>query len=183
VRADAHIALIGLRCAGKSTIGPLLARELGRSFVDLDDVTASELGFARAGEALAQLGEPAFRAGELHALVKTLASGTPQVLALGGGTPTHEPSLEILLDQRNAGALAQVYLHAAPDVLATRMRAGGSLTRPALLGHDASAEVAELYRRRDGLYRQIAHRTIEAGELAPDTAATVIASWLRAQTR
>lgn len=183
MRSNANIALIGLRCAGKSTIGPLLARELDRTFIDLDDLTASELGYARAGEALAQLGEPAFRAGELHALVKSLAHGGNQVLALGGGTPTHEPSLEILLDQRNAGALALIYLHASPQALAARMRAGGAGTRPALLGVDAASEVAELYRRRDDLYRQIAHRTIEAGELAPDTAAMVIASWLRAQNR
>ena len=47
-----HVLLIGLRCSGKTTVGPLLAQRLGRLFVDLDDRPAAAAGCGRAGEAL-----------------------------------------------------------------------------------------------------------------------------------
>jgi|GEM_PF-363795 len=187
LKPHAHALLMGLRCSGKSTVGPLLAAELGRDFVDLDTLTTTELGTASTGDALRTLGEPAFRAGELHALVKLIATARrPLVLALGGGTPTYADSRDVLINLRSAGTAALIYLRAKPTTLAQRMAATDVALRPALLdapgGGDALAEIDELFTQRDPLYRAMAHRTIEIDTLSAPTAALVISAWLNAQT-
>lgn len=205
LKPNAHVVLIGLRCSGKSTIGPLLAAELGGGFVDLDALTSDELGTGSTGEALRTLGQEAFRAGELHALVKLLAqrrapaqrggrapteadppAPSPAgrlVLALGGGTPTHPPSAEVLTTLREQGEAALIYLRAEVQTLAQRMAATDVALRPALIGGDegdALAEIGEIFERRDPLYRALASRVIQVDAMAPATAALVISAWLHA---
>ncbi|HEX5010252.1 MAG TPA: shikimate kinase, partial [Planctomycetota bacterium] len=63
----ARIVLIGMRGAGKTTVGRELAARLSRPFVDVDDLIA-ELAGRPADEVLARDGEPAFRALEERAL-------------------------------------------------------------------------------------------------------------------
>jgi shikimate kinase len=183
--AQANLLLIGLRCAGKSTIGPRVAAPAAMGFVDLDDRTALELGTPTAGDALRSLGEPAFRAGELHALVKVLT--TPgQVVALGGGTPMYRDSLEVILHERNVGRAGIVYLRAPAAVLADRLRRAGGASRPALTGDgtgDPADEVAELFAQRDPVYQRLAHRVMEVERLTADDAAAAIGAWWAAQRR
>lgn len=178
---DANLALIGLRCSGKSTIGPMVAAQLERPFIDLDHVTAAELGVPTAGEALRTLGQPAFRAGELHALIKTLMTDG-QVISLGGGTPTYEDSLDALVHERNAGRLGIVYLRAQPEALKRRMAESLISTRPSLTGSDPIAEVDGLFAQRDPLYRQIAHRVIEVDELPIEMGAAAVGAWFKRYT-
>lgn len=192
LKPNAHAILLGLRCSGKSSVGPLLAAELDGRFVDLDTLTSDELGTASTGEAIRTLGLDAFRAGELHALVKLLAGSAhsvpgPLVLALGGGTPTHAPSAEVLLGLRERGDAALIYLRASVQTLAQRMAATDVALRPPLLPSsddgaegDALAEIGALYAQRDPLYRAIASRTIEVDDMAPATVALVISAWLSA---
>lgn len=168
--------MIGLRCSGKSTVGALVAQHLARPFIDLDDATAVELGQPTPALALTHLGFDAFRAGELHALVKTLANAG-QVIALGGGTPTHPDSLDILIHQRNARRLAIVYLRAQPQTLKHRLAQTDTRTRPPLLGQDPVEEVVAIFAQRDTLYRQLAHRVIEVDNLPPDHAALATEAW------
>lgn len=175
----ANLAIIGLRCSGKSTIGPRVAAELAKDFVDLDDITAAELGFPSAGEALRSLGEPSFRGGELHALVKTLHRPA-RVVAFGGGTPMTRDAMDVILHERNAGRLAIVYLRASVAVLVARMTEGGAHARPSLTGLPLADEVAALYEDRDAIYSHIAHRVIEIDRLAPEHAAVAIAAWFSA---
>lgn len=175
----ANLALIGLRCSGKSTVGPRVAAELATDFVDLDNITAAELGFPTAGDALRALGEPSFRAGELHALVKTLHRPS-RVIAFGGGTPMTCDAMDVILHERNAGRLAIVYLRASVPVLVARMTDGGTHTRPSLTGLPLADEVAALFEDRDEIYSHIAHRVIEIDRLAPEHAAVAIASWFQA---
>ncbi len=86
---------MGLRASGKTTLGQMLATRLGRSFVDLDDVTAARLGCVDVPEAWSRHGPEAFRHAEADALKDVLAhapshlsSSMGQIIALGGGTPT-----------------------------------------------------------------------------------------------
>lgn len=179
------VVLLGLRGSGKSTVGPIVAAALGRDFVDLDPLTAGELGHATPAAALTALGEPAFRAGECRALASVLAQRPGCVLALGGGTPTHAPSRELLERAAKPGPRAPapamlVYLHAPPAELSSRLAGTDTSTRPALLpgGGGVVAEVAELYARRDGLYRRLASAVVEsagrdAGEVAAEIVTTV----------
>src|SRR6185369_4993778 len=64
---DARIALVGLRGAGKSTLGRKLAEELGVPFVELDHEVEKEAG-AKLGEVFAMYGQDAFRRFERRAL-------------------------------------------------------------------------------------------------------------------
>ena len=154
------VVLIGLRCSGKSTYGPRLARALttqtGQSwnFADLD---------TRVARSLDAQGEAAFRAAEALQLGAALRESN-LVLATGGGTPTAPGAADALRDARARGACVVVYLHGPPGELQQRMRSAKSLRdRPALRGNDPIAEVPALYAARDPLYRTLADEIVPIG--------------------
>jgi shikimate kinase len=94
------IYLVGFMAAGKSTIGRLLAHEMGWSFADLDeDIEASE-GVSIA-DIFDQRGEEEFRRIEHEALrrrVRSIEQGRPTVVALGGGSFAEERNRSILAE-------------------------------------------------------------------------------------
>lgn len=177
VEGEPHIVLMGLRGAGKSTVGRLLAGRLGLPFVDLDEVTSGVLGVASPAEGLRRLGEEAFREGEHEALATVLMRPTG-VIALGGGTPTYQASGHLLTAMRGFRRIRVAYLHATPAELAERLRRTDLASRPGLLGGDPIAEIGELYRRRDGLYRELAELTIEVGTARPEETVEAVARWV-----
>ena len=79
-----HITLIGFRGCGKSTVGALLASQLGWPLLDADHLLEQRLGCSIA-TCLARDGEPAFRAQESACLRALLATPGRWVLATGGG--------------------------------------------------------------------------------------------------
>lgn len=153
---------MGLRCSGKTTVGPLLAQRLGCGFVDLDERTAAKVGCATAGDVLRSLGEAAFRAAEAVALREVLALAQPMVIALGGGTPTAPGAAAMIMDAQARRAAVVVYLRAVPEVLVERMRTGGHSSRPSLTGAGAVEEVGVLFQRRDPMYARLADRVVDA---------------------
>lgn len=173
-----HVILMGLRGAGKSSVGRLLARALSRPFADLDELTAATLNAPTPADALRTLGEPAFRQGEARALRAALAHAHPRVLALGGGTPTWPDSADMLRDHRAQSSDLLVYLHAAPAALMHRLEQTDLSQRPALLGNDPLAEVATLYDRRDPLYRQLADLVVDTAQESPEQTAERVARLL-----
>ncbi len=116
--------LVGMMGAGKSTVGPALARRLGLSFVDLDAEIERTSGRGIA-EIFDAQGEAAFRALEAEALARV--AGTRRVVALGGGALT-QPGVP----ERLAAAGTVVYLRAAPKTLLERI--GDPEGRPLLAG-------------------------------------------------
>lgn len=178
-----RIALVGLRCVGKTSVGIELARRLGVDFVDLDllVVDLAELGAASAqparpsvGDLLARLGEPAFRDLEQRALEAVLERPGPFVLATGGG---------VVERAENRGRLRRsahcVWLREEVDVLQRRL-AADSRPRPALLGTDPVAEVPVLAQRRDALYREVAEIALDCRGETPDRVAARVAELLAA---
>ena len=79
-----HLALAGFMGAGKSTLGPIVAERLGRSFVSLDAAIEASAGTSVA-ELFATRGETGFRAVEEQVASALLARAEPIVLDLGGG--------------------------------------------------------------------------------------------------
>lgn len=151
MRADPkHVVLCGLSGAGKSTVGPIVAKRLRRPFVDIDRAVESEAGTS-VREIFARDGEPAFRARERTAVAAALASGAPAVIALGGGALEDDATLAAVLRH------TLVYLDAPVTVLVPRI--GGS-DRPLLAG-DASARLSALAEARQARYRQ-AHVVVDA---------------------
>jgi shikimate kinase len=92
----APIVLIGFMGAGKSSVGPVLARRMGREFLDLDDKIEEREG--RSIGDLFELGEATFRAAENAALRDALerASQHSMILALGGGAFVQKDNVQLL---------------------------------------------------------------------------------------
>src|SRR5437867_4165719 len=95
--AGSFIALLGLRGAGKSTIGAALAKRLRLPFFELDSLIEEEAGLSLS-QIFEMHGERYYRRLEKEALVRLLASAEPGVLAAGGG---------IVTDPQTAGPLSQ----------------------------------------------------------------------------
>src|SRR3989442_15127595 len=91
-----NIILVGFMGAGKSVCGRLLARRLGRCFVETDDMIVARDGRSIA-EIFRQAGEERFRQLEAEAL-ELLALKSGDVIATGGGVPGREGRMEALLE-------------------------------------------------------------------------------------
>ncbi len=150
-----NLILIGLRASGKSTLGRLLAQDLGRDIIDLDDVVAAKMKASGPGEAIERDGIDAFRSAEAEAL-RLVLEGQDLVIALGGGTPTAPGAAEVL---RTSGANI-VYLRGTPQTLRDRLAGSDNTDRPALVGDDVLSEVQALFDQRDALYRELAESVV-----------------------
>lgn len=167
----AHVALVGLSGAGKSTVAPLLANRLGATTpVDIDAVVAAQLGRS-VEEAFADLGEAAFRQAETDALLGALA-GPPAVIATGGG---------VVLAQVNRAALREgatvVWLRAHPAHLAARLT-DSTEARPLLQG-DPEFALRRLSSEREALYSEIADHTVDVEGVGPSDLADELARLLQ----
>jgi XRE family transcriptional regulator, aerobic/anaerobic benzoate catabolism transcriptional regulator len=104
-----RIALIGLRGAGKSTLGALLAKELRRPFIELDREIEKDTGLA-VSEIFMLYGQGRFRQLERVTLERILGNEPEAVIATGGGIVSESASYEPLL-----ATCFTVWLQATPD--------------------------------------------------------------------
>ncbi|ANN69189.1 shikimate kinase [Bordetella bronchialis] len=151
---DTPIFLVGMMGAGKTTIGRSLARVLGREFVDLDHELESRCG-VRVPVIFEIEGEAGFRKREAAALAQC-AARRGIVLATGGGAILAQENRELL---RQQGIV--VYLRASVDEL--YRRTCRDRNRPLLATADPRGTLRDLLARREPLYREVAHLTIETG--------------------
>lgn len=163
--ATRRIVLTGFMGSGKSTVGPLVAEQLGWRFVDADEAIEADAGCTIA-EIFAREGEAAFREREAAAVARLLLDDR-LVLALGGGAIEREATRHLLAS--DAGTLL-VHLEVA---LATTLRRCGEsdATRPVLADR---ANLAARYERRLPLYREAARVSIAADALTPEDAAAAV---------
>lgn len=152
-----HLVLVGPRGAGKSTLAAALGRALGWPAIDGDELLAGEVG-ATAGEYLARAGEAAFREVEERVSGAVLDGPGPSVVALGGGAVLSERVRRAL----RAADVFTVFLIAAPEVLARRLRADPT-PRPPLTDLPPDREMEEVSRWRLPLYREVADLEIDTG--------------------
>ena len=147
--AKRRIALIGLRGAGKSTLGAKLAAALGLPFVELDREVEREAG-AKLGEVFAMYGQEAFRRFERRALERVLRTHDAAVIAAGGSIVTDPDSYRLLLDHCRT-----VWLKAKPEEHMNRVIAQGDM-RPfegKMRGRStALEEIRRLLADRERLY-------------------------------
>ena len=166
---EGHVFLCGLPGSGKSTLGPLLAAQLGLAFVDLDAEIERETG-ASVASLFGREGEAAFRARETS-LARALADGPRRVIALGGGTLG---SRAARLAVRRSGHL--LWLAASSALCVSRI--GDASSRPLLKG-DPAARLEALAAARDPLYARLADARLEAdapaGQLSRQAASLVLA--------
>jgi XRE family aerobic/anaerobic benzoate catabolism transcriptional regulator len=122
--AFAGIALIGLRGAGKSTLGKLLADKIGWSFVELNKEIERQNGLSVA-EVIALYGQEGFRRMEQAALGQLLSRKELMVLATGGGIVSEPLTFDLVLS-----SFYTIWLKAEPEEHMARVRRqGGVMTR------------------------------------------------------
>ncbi len=141
----AGIALIGLRGAGKSTLGKLLADKIGWGFVELNKEIENQNGLSVA-EIIAMYGQEGFRRMEQTALGQLLARREPMVLATGGGIVSEPLTFDLVLS-----SFYTVWLKAEPEEHMGRVRKQGDL-RPMADDRSAMAELRTILRSREPLY-------------------------------
>ena len=151
-----RIALIGLRGAGKSTLGARLAERLGRPFIELDREIERASGLSLA-EIFDLYGQGGFRRLERQALDRVLAAQPRFVLATGGSIVSEAPTFaELLL------GCYTVWVRARPAEHMQRVVAQGDL-RPMADNAEAMADLERILAGREALYRKADAQVDTAG--------------------
>jgi len=139
---------------GKTTIGKLIAKKLGREFVDLDEEIER-----RAGAVIPWIfdkeGEEGFRRRESE-LLRELASRDKQVVSTGGGVVLREENRDIMT---RSGLV--IFLNASVDQLYERTLKDKK--RPLLQVPDRKQAIANIKSFRDPLYREVADLVLDVG--------------------
>jgi XRE family aerobic/anaerobic benzoate catabolism transcriptional regulator len=160
------IALTGLRGAGKSTIGPLLAAELAIPFVEMDALVQEAAGLPL--DQIFELhGERFYRRLERETLQSILAGSVASVVAAAGGVVNEPSTWKTLLDRTTV-----VWLRARPEDHWRRVIAQGD-RRPMADNPDAMAELRAMLASREGRYAQ-AHIVVDTERRTPQAVAKAI---------
>lgn len=151
------IYLVGPMGAGKTTIGKLLAKHLGRQFIDCDwyivDQTGADIPWIFEKE-----GETGFRERETRALMELTAMPN-LVMATGGGAVGRSENRELL----KQGLV--IYLDATVDTQLIRTKKDKN--RPLLQSDNPRAVLEKLYAERNPLYREVADIIVPTGRAYP----------------
>ena len=140
-----RIALIGLRGAGKSTLGRLSAEKLGIPFLELNDEIELASGMA-VNEVMALYGQEGYRHLERGALERIVATHGSLVLAVAGGIVADPESFGYLLRNYHT-----IWLKAEPEEHMSRVRGQGD-ERPMAGNPDAMEELRKILESREMLY-------------------------------
>jgi shikimate kinase len=152
---EGSVAIVGYMGSGKTTLGRLLARSLGREFVDLDRAISKRSG-EEIPEIFAEHGEEHFRDLEHEALGDALGGETPCIVACGGGVVVRQENRALLRD------VTTVFLMEDTDVLYRRTRGPGRPLRAA-----SREEFERRYAERLPSYREVADLEVEVDGRPP----------------
>ena len=142
-----RIALIGLRGAGKSTLGAKLGQEINSPFVELDREIEKDTGIPLS-EIFSLYGQSGYRAIERRTLERVLRENERAVLSVGGGVVSEKETYDYLLSN-----CYTVWIKAQPDEHMSRVIAQGDFR--AMAGSDRAMEdLRRILEAREPLYRK-----------------------------
>ncbi len=159
------VVLTGFMGSGKSSVGPVLARLTGLTYLDLDALIVSQTG-SSINELFAQQGEPVFRALE-SSLLLTLSRQEGLLLSTGGGAVLSADNRRIM---REMGTV--VNLTAPVPVIRDRLR--HAVDRPLLAEGAESGKIEQMLAEREGCYAEADIRIDTAGKKIEDVAAEIL---------
>lgn len=152
-----RIALIGLRGAGKSTLGLMLAQDLGARFVELDSEIEKDAGMVLE-EIFSLYGQAGYRRFERRVLERVLASEGRAVISVGGGVVSESETYERLL-----ASCFTVWVKAQPEEHMSRVVAQGDL-RAMAENDEAMEDLRRILKAREPLYRMADLQLDTSGE-------------------
>jgi shikimate kinase len=151
-----NVFLVGLMGAGKTTVGRILARRLGLTFIDSDHEIEARTG-VKIPTIFEIEGEDGFRKRETQVIAE-LTQGDNLVLATGGGVVLNPENRALL---KSGGWV--VYINVPPEILYERIR--NDRNRPLIQVDNPLARLRELYVQRDPLYREVADWVVDGRRL------------------
>ena len=171
-----RIALIGLRGAGKTTLGRSLARQLGWRFVEMSREIEVEAGVP-VDEIFDLWGQAAYRRYERRALQRVLGMPARMVLATGGGIVSEPATFELLLD-----GFFTVWVQASPEEHWDRVIRQGDHRVEGSGDTEALTDMRRILAQRDPLYGKADARLQTSGKSAKQSMSELLAL-LRNQSR
>lgn len=152
------VVLIGFMGCGKSTVGVELAKNLGYTFVDTDQLI-EERTQKTISDIFAAHGEEYFRNIETETISSMMGTIEDTVVSTGGGLPLKKENADIL---KKYGFV--VYLRVKPETVEERLK--GDTKRPLLQGENVSEKIKNLLEYRDPIYEYGAHLVVDVEEKA-----------------
>ena len=154
-----RIALVGLRGAGKSTLGQRLARELGCPFIELDRLVEQDYG-ARVPDLIEMAGLATFRRYERTCLERVIDAHEAAVIATAGGIVSNAETYGLLLRRTHA-----IWLKARPDEHMSRVMEQGDF-RPMAQNREAMADLVAILDARRADYARAEAELDTSGDTA-----------------
>jgi XRE family aerobic/anaerobic benzoate catabolism transcriptional regulator len=142
-----RVALIGLRGAGKSTLGVRLGQELNIPFIELDGEIEKDTGMPLA-EIFSLYGQTGYRSIERRSLERVLREQGRAILSVGGGVVSEKETYDYLLSN-----CYTVWIKARPEEHMARVIAQGDL-RAIAGGNQAMEDLRRILEAREPLYRK-----------------------------
>jgi XRE family transcriptional regulator, aerobic/anaerobic benzoate catabolism transcriptional regulator len=162
-----RIALVGLRGAGKSTLGRMLARRLGWPFIELDRVVEQDYG-ASIPDMIEMAGTATFRRHERAALARVIAEHEAAVITTAGGIVSDRESYALLLRRSYT-----IWIKACPEEHMSRVMAQGDF-RPMAQNREAMADLVAILDARGPDYARAQAELDTSGEAVEQSFAKLL---------
>lgn len=164
-----NIVLTGMRGSGKTSMGRILAKKLGKQFLEMDELIIKKAGMT-IPQIVAGGGWPKFRDIE-EAVCREISPSDNAVIATGGGVITREQNITNL---KKNGRL--IYLTVTLDTLLQRI--GNDPARPSLTGKSQREDMATVLAERRPIYERSADFIIDTeGKTTKEVAEEIIKLW------
>ena len=162
-----RIALVGLRGAGKSTLGRMLAQHLGWPFIELDRRVEEDYG-ASIPDLIEMAGTATFRRHERSALQRVIAEHEAAVVTTAGGIVADPDTYALLLRRTHT-----VWIKARPEEHMSRVMAQGDF-RPMAQNREAMADLVAILEARRADYARAEAEVDTAGDAVEQSFAKLL---------